>query len=159
MKVKGIIDEDFVNYKKPSMVVMFPNCSFKCDKECGKQVCQNSALATAPDINITYPGVVTRYQTNPITQAIVFAGLEPFDSYYETISLIKEFRRAGVTDDIVIYTGYTEKEADKFVTPQLTKLAPLIIKYGRFIPNMGKHYDEILGVNLASDNQYARIIN
>ena len=44
MIVKGIIDEDFINYKKPSMVIEFPYCSFKCDKECGQPVCQNSSL-------------------------------------------------------------------------------------------------------------------
>jgi len=31
----------------------------------------------------------------------------------------------------------------------------IIIKYGRFIPGQEKHYDEILGVYLASNNQYA----
>jgi hypothetical protein len=31
----------------------------------------------------------------------------------------------------------------------------IIIKYGRFIPNQEQHYDETLGVNLASNNQYA----
>ena len=41
MILKGLIDEDFVNYKKPAMVLEFPYCSFKCDKECGRQVCQN----------------------------------------------------------------------------------------------------------------------
>ena len=35
----------------------------------------------------------------------------------------------------------------------------IIIKYGRFIPNQQKHYDEILGVYLASDNQYAEKIS
>ena len=30
----------------------------------------------------------------------------------------------------------------------------IYIKYGRFIPNKPSHYDELLGVNLASDNQY-----
>lgn len=39
MLIKNLIEEDFVNYKKPSMVVLFPNCSFKCDKECGRPVC------------------------------------------------------------------------------------------------------------------------
>ena len=29
MIVKGIIDEDFVNYKKPSMVIEFPYCDLK----------------------------------------------------------------------------------------------------------------------------------
>ena len=31
----------------------------------------------------------------------------------------------------------------------------IIIKYGRYIPDQEPHYDEVLGVNLASDNQYA----
>jgi hypothetical protein len=31
----------------------------------------------------------------------------------------------------------------------------IIIKYGRYIPNQTPHYDEVLGVYLASDNQYA----
>ena len=41
MFVKGIIDEDFVNYKKPVMYIAFPCCSFKCDKENGARYCQN----------------------------------------------------------------------------------------------------------------------
>lgn len=39
MLVKNIIDEDFVQYKKPAMFIGMPSCSFKCDKECGKPVC------------------------------------------------------------------------------------------------------------------------
>jgi len=35
MIIKGLIDEDFVNYKKPSMTIMMPYCTFKCDKEYG----------------------------------------------------------------------------------------------------------------------------
>ena len=31
----------------------------------------------------------------------------------------------------------------------------IIIKFGRYIPNQQAHYDDILGVNLASNNQYA----
>ena len=30
MILKGIIDEDFVNYKVPCMVLEFPYCDFKC---------------------------------------------------------------------------------------------------------------------------------
>ena len=30
MKIKGLISEDFVNYKKPAMTIMFPYCTFKC---------------------------------------------------------------------------------------------------------------------------------
>ena len=59
---------------------------------------------------------------------------------------------------IVIYTGYTEEEVQKhfnwiYVYPYYY---PLIIKYGRFIPNQESHYDNTLGVTLASPNQYAK---
>ena len=36
MKIKNIIEEDFVNYKVPSMFIATSRCDFKCDKECGK---------------------------------------------------------------------------------------------------------------------------
>ena len=35
----------------------------------------------------------------------------------------------------------------------------IIIKFGRFIPNREPHFDEVLGVNLASNNQYAKRIS
>ena len=38
---------------------------------------------------------------------------------------------------------------------QLKSLGNLIIKFGRFVPNALTRYDEILGVTLASENQYA----
>ena len=99
MVIKGIIDEDFVNYKKPSMTIEFPYCSFKCDKECGQQVCQNSALVN----------------------------------------------------------GYTEEEL-KDELPILKQFGNIIIKFGRFIPNSLHKFDNILGVELASHNQYAKFI-
>ena len=52
MLVKDIKDEDFINYKKPSMLIAFPYCDFKCDRECGRAVCQNSPLINEPDIEI-----------------------------------------------------------------------------------------------------------
>lgn len=162
MIVKGIIDEDFVNYKKPSMVIMCPTCLFKCDKECGEQVCQNSALATAPDIQIDNFSIVDRYLKNSITKAIVFSGLEPFDSFEDMYSIVYALRQRNCTDDVVIYTGYdrdeisTMKRADGFFyIDSLILLRPIIVKYGRYKPNQKMKYDEVLGVNLASDNQYA----
>ena len=111
MKIKGIIFEDFINYKLPAMVIEFPRCSFKCDKECGKQVCQNSNLVNAPDEEISIIRIVKAYMKNNITKAIVFQGLEPFDSKDDIYQLIKIFREY-TQDDIVIYTGYTEIELD-----------------------------------------------
>ena len=162
MLVKNILDEDFINYKKPSMVIMCPTCSFKCDKECGEQVCQNSALATSPDIQIDNFSIVDRYLKNPITKAIVFSGLEPFDSFEDMYSIVYALRQRNCTDDVVIYTGYdrdeisTMKRADGFFyIDSLILLRPIIVKYGRYKPNQKMKYDEVLGVNLASDNQYA----
>ena len=156
MKVKGIIDEDFVNYKKPAMYIAFPNCNFKCDIECGQAVCQNSSLVDSPEIEIRCEEVVKRYLNNPITKALICAGLEPFDSWLDLQYLIMRFRYYS-PDEVVIYTGYKEEEVqDKIEWLEL--YSPVIVKFGRFIPNNEPHYDKILGVNLASDNQYAKEI-
>lgn len=153
MKLKGIIFEDFVNYKKPCMVLEFPYCSWKCDKESGMQVCQNSTLASYPDIDVDIGGLVHKYISNPITEAIVCAGLEPMDSFNDLVKFINNFREC-TNDDIVIYTGYCENEIrDKIHALQM--FHNIIIKYGRYVPNQNKIYDPILGVELASDNQYA----
>ena len=153
MKVIDIIDEDFINYKKPCMTIMMPYCTFKCDKECGKQVCQNSDLASAPKIEIETENIIKKYLNNPISEAIVFQGLEPFDSFYQILDFIKKFREVS-NDDIVIYTGYNKDEIKWYLT-FLKDFDNIIIKYGRFIPGQEKHYDKVLGVYLASDNQYA----
>lgn len=153
MLIKGIIDEDFINYKKPCMVIEFPYCSFKCDKECGKQVCQNGALANSPNIDIERIDLINRYLKNDITQSIVMQGLEPFDSWDDLISFIFLFR-CYTNDDIVIYTGYNLNELEEKIE-LLSHFDNIIIKFGRYIPNKQSHYDNILGVNLASDNQYA----
>ena len=157
MIIKGIIDEDFVNYKKPAMVIEFPHCNFKCDKECGRAVCQNSPLASEPNIEISDEKIIDRYLSNSITEAIICQGLEPLDTIVMLFLFIKEFREFS-NDDIVIYTGYNKEEKRpqdliKFIKRNQYK--NIIIKYGRYIPNQSPHYDEVLGVNLASDNQYA----
>lgn len=158
MLVKGIVDEDFVNYKEISMFVVCHSCSFKCDKLSGKQVCQNSTLVNSPDIEISVERLADRYLNNPISNAVVFGGLEPFEDIDNVVKFISLIRSKGNTDDVVIYTGYTEEEIVNFFRNHyfaLRKLSNVIVKYGRFIPNYKPHYDEILGVNLASDNQYA----
>ena len=158
MLIKGLVDEDFTNYKKPSMFIIFPSCTFKCDKEAGCSICQNSGLANEPDIDISFIEIVSRYVKNPITKAIVFGGLEPFDSIW-ILRLIIEFR-LYTDDEIIIYTGYTEEELQaEGMIEALQKYKNIIIKFGRFIPSQEKRYDEVLGVELASPNQYARRIS
>ena len=158
MKIKGIIAEDFINYKKPSMVIEFPICkNFKCDKECGQQVCQNFELVKIPTKDIPIIKIVKMYMENNITKAIVFQGLEPFDSKDDLYQLIKVFREYS-NDDIVIYTGYTETELDYEIETLKRLFKNIIIKFGRFIPNQQSHFDNVLGITLASSNQYAKKI-
>lgn len=172
MKIKGLIDEDFVNFKVPSMYIIFPQCSFKCDKENGTQICQNWSLAREADIEIDKEELINRYKQNTLTQAFVMAGLEPFDSEIDLIALIDSIRRAHhILDPIVIYTGYTEEElkngnwghgapdSQKQYWNLLMSYPNIIIKFGRFQPNQPSHFDEVLGVNLASPNQYAKEFN
>ena len=167
MLIKGIIDEDFINYKKPSMYIATSKCSFKCDKECGRAVCQNSCLAQAQSLDITVPEIVDRYMSNPITKAIVLSGMEPFDTPEIIYELVRTLRDGNVMDDIVIYTGYTEYELtlddsgrQENATYNWLKHYPNIyIKFGRFVPDQEPHYDEVLGVMLASDNQYGKKVS
>lgn len=157
--VKDIVDEDFVNYKVPSMTIMFPYCDFKCEVN-GSNFCHNSALAKEKNIKVGIKDLYRRYINNPITKAIVCQGLEPFDSWTELNGLLFHFRiHESCFDPIVIYTGYNKEEiSDKidFIQKMYTNI---IIKFGRFIPNNKKHYDDVLGVYLASDNQYGEQIN
>lgn len=167
MLVKGIIDEDFINYKKPSMYIASSKCSFKCDKECGRAVCQNSELAHVKPVAIGIRTLIKRYLMNPITKAIVIAGMEPFDTPDLLYDIVLGFREIGIMDDIVIYTGYTERELtlddsgrQEVATYNWLKHYPNIyIKFGRYIPDQEPHFDEVLGVKLASDNQYGKKVS
>lgn len=158
MEIKGIIHEDFVNYKVCSMTIAMPYCTFKCDKECGSNVCQNSKLAKDPTLDIPAAKIIEQYLHNPLSHAIVFQGLEPFDSYNDIYYFIYALRFIFKNNDpVVIYTGYNKDEILSKIE-DLLKFSNIIIKFGRYIPNHEPHYDEILGVNLASDNQYAEVI-
>lgn len=153
MVIKGIISEDFVNYKKPCMTIMFPYCTFKC----GKELCQNSTLAQSKNINIEIQRIVNMYISNPITECICCQGLEPFDSWDDLFSLICQIREK-CDDEIAVFSGFSEDElSDKIDI--LSEYKNIIIKFGRYIPNQKPHYDEVLGVYLASDNQYAKKIS
>lgn len=154
MVIKGLVETDFCNYKKASMFIIFPKCSWKCEKECGRAICQNSSLAHSQEYEVPIETIVQKYLNNPITKAIVCGGLEPFDSYKNLTELIKKLREK-TEDDIVIYTGYKEEEIFPQIQ-QIIKYKNIIIKFGRFLPDQKKHYDEILGVNLASKKQYAK---
>ena len=157
MRVKTIVDEDFVNYSKPSMFIGTISCGGKCCIEGGfpLSVCQNDGWRGNAPIDIRDEVIVKRYLQNQITHAIVLGGLEPMEQSDEVLALIKTLREDfGCHDDVVIYTGYYPDE----VTAILDKLQVfdnIVVKFGRYVPNMKSRFDDVLGVNLASDNQYA----
>lgn len=157
MKLKGVIFEDWVNYKKCSMVLEFPYCDFKCNRDCGMEVCHNYHMKDYELLNIDIDYLISEYMNNDICESVVCQGLEPFDSFDELLEFIDEFRKVS-KDDIVIYTGYYLEEIYSKIN-ELRKYRNIIIKFGRFIPNQEKRYDELLGVWLSSDNQYAKRIN
>lgn len=158
MKIKGIIDCDIVNCKVPCMTIEMPICkNFKCDKDCGKPVCQNSSLASAKNIDIPINTIMEMYKKNPVTQALCFQGLEPFDTWDDLLECITSFR-TFTNDSIVIYTGYNKNEIPHYIKT-LQQYPNIIVKFGRYIPNHNTKYEPLLGVRLASDNQYAEQIS
>lgn len=159
MIIKDIIDNDFVNYKKTSMFIAFPFCTFKCDKLNGCKVCQNAHLAHEPNVEISIPKLCERYVGNNLTEAVVAGGMEPLDSWDDLFMFIWTLRRGwNCTNEVVIYTGYTKPEiADKIQV--LSQFPNIIVKFGPFLLNRPSRYDEVLGVTLASDNQYAEKIS
>ena len=159
MKTRGIIFEDFVNYKVPCMTIEMPYCDFKCDRESGEQVCQNCALASTPIQEYENTTIVQAYRDNPISRALVFQGLEPFDSFDDLRDLLFVFRNCySINDDVVIYTGYNKYEIENQLT-ELKQFPNIIVKFGRYIPQQPPIYDELLGLELASHNQYAERIS
>lgn len=156
MRVKGIVAEDFVNYKVPSMFITSCFCDFKCcvESDLDIGVCQNASLIQADDKEVPDSIIYQHFTDNPISQAVVIGGMEPFLQFDEVSSLIKFFREHGDHSDFVIYTGYYPNE----IAQQLDVLKSfdnIVVKFGRFIPNKPHRYDDVLGIELSSDNQYA----
>ena len=160
IELKGIIWEDMVNYKKISTTLMFPKCDFKCDKENGTQLCQNRGLAAAASQTYNIDSIMETYLSNNLSEAIVLQGLEPLDSAPDLFTVAAALKKYNITDDLVIYTGYNPEDNHARVIDLILPEVPghLIVKWGRFKPNQLPHYDKVLGVNLASDNQYGEII-
>ena len=156
--LKGLIAEDFLNYKKPSMFLITCHCDWKCCKEAGIDIsiCQNHPLVNQSIKLYSIQNLIRFYLSNDINHAIVFGGLEPFLQFSEIYDFIEEFRKYS-DDDIVIYTGYDKEELETEIQ-KLKSFKNIIIKFGRYKPNQIPHLDSVLGVELVSDNQYAEII-
>lgn len=160
MRIKSIIYEDFVNYKLPSMFIGSISCGGKCciEANISLSVCQNDEWRNAESIFVDDDVLCKRYLSNDITKAIVVGGLEPFEQFSELCELLATLRNEfKCSDDVVIYTGYYPEEIESEIE-FLKFFGNIIVKFGRYIPNRPHRYDEVLGVELVSDNQYAKRI-
>lgn len=160
MRLKFIKQEDFVNYKKASMFLGTCFCDFKCCHEAGfpTSLCQNEPWSKEPIKQYDDIWILNEFDSNPFVDAIVLGGMEPLKQFDELIDFLncrREHKSEKVNNaDVVIYTGYYPNEI-KAELLALREFPNIIMKYGRFIPNIEGRFDPILGVNLASNNQYA----
>lgn len=155
--------DDISDYKYTSMLLVFPKCSGKCKN------CQNGNLQNrdkSKDIHIPAKSIINHYNRLKTHTAIVCAGLEPFDSLYDLQDVFREFVISSNKrkSDFVIYTGYTQEEVE--IVVNLLKnilftnekgMKRLIIKFGRYDETKTNNTDDIdpiLGIHLATSNQY-----
>lgn len=132
------------------------SCSGKCCIESNLPLttCQNDEWRSCSILSIQNETLCRRYLSNFLTEAIVFGGLEPFEQFDEIYSFICTLRvQFKCYDPIVIYTGYYPREIF-YALKQLSEFDNIIIKFGRYIPNQPSKFDSLLGVTLASNNQY-----
>jgi pyruvate-formate lyase-activating enzyme len=159
INVKTIQAETFSDYKKASMLICVCNCDWKCCKEAKQDICQNTEIAKQENLTVSIDDAIKSYINNPITEAIIFGGLEPMLQFKEVYSFIYKLRNQyNCNDDVIVYTGYYENEIQEYIQ-QLKQFKNIIVKFGRFISNDKSKYDNVLGVTLASHNQYAKQIS
>ena len=158
MRIISIKDNIFTDYKKTSMLISMPICCGKCYKEVNKDksMCHNEHLDKSNIIDVSNQYIIDRYIKNPLSKAVIFGGKEPFDSFEDVVAFIEDFRKHS-TDEIIIYSGYYKNEVKDEIL-KLKSFNNIIIKFGRYKPNTESIYSEVLGVKLASSNQYARRI-
>lgn len=159
VRVIDIMDADFVNNKKPTFNILIGiSCTFKCCQETDGVVCQNKDLAQSQCKLLYIDEILDLYNIQEIVHTITFQGLEPLDNLYDLLSCIY-FIRKEFEDEIFIWTGYTEDECEYLINMiKCMGWKNIVIKFGRYQPNNNPQYDDILGVQLASNNQYAKRI-
>ena len=162
MSFVNLIDvktDDITDYLKTSLLLVTPKCSGKCGEKC-----QNYFLIkNATTKQYAVSSIVNLYNNLTTHNAVVFAGLEPFDTFNDTQILVDAFLQNDKPIDIVIYTGYYQQSITDKVNVLLQKLIKtkstnktIIIKFGPYIAENRSYYSNILGIKLATDNQYVK---
>lgn len=154
----GYLEEDLQDYRKASMFLAFPTCSFKCAKDLNvrpEEICQNYFNINSQVYEYDLEDLWQIYINNPITESFVLGGLEPFDSFYDLKLFLNFIRNDKLCkDDIVVYTGYYPQEIEEKLYFIKENYNNIYIKFGRYKPNQERHYDNILGISLANKEQF-----
>lgn len=137
------------NYKKISMYLALGiTCIWKCHNCCNAHYKNNQEYLITDTETI-----IEEYIANPFVDALVISGLEPFDNFEQVYSMIEAFRE-NINDDIVIFSGYIRDEVHELVN-SLYMFDNIIFKFGRYKPDLEPKHNELLGITLASSNQYS----
>lgn len=146
--------EVFQDYKKSAILFSTCYCNWKCCHEAGipESVCQNQKVAQQREVYLPFESVLKKVNQS-FTDAVIFGGLEPMLQADEVVQCIQYLRQHGVKKDIVVYTGYYVEEIDEETLAYLA-MNDVILKCGRYIPDRKPKFDAVLGITLASDNQY-----
>lgn len=148
--------DDTTDYGKTSLLLVTPKCSGKCGEKC-----QNYYLIkNSSPKQYSVSDIVNLYNSLDTHEAVVFAGLEPFDTFDETKAIVKAFLENNKRIDIVIYTGYNYQDiadkVDQLVSNVHSVGKTIIIKFGPYDPqNYPKSWhSDLLNIDLATSNQY-----
>lgn len=146
--------EVFQDYKKSALLFSTCYCDWKCCHEAGVDIdiCQNQKVSQQREVTLPFESILKKVNQS-FTDAVIFGGLEPILQADEVVQCIEYLRKHGVKKDIVVYTGYYLEEIDPETLAYLA-LNDCILKCGRFIPDRKPKFDAVLGITLASDNQY-----
>jgi len=155
MRLKQIIDESFGDFKQCSMLLVADKCTFKCEG------CQNKHLMLLETQEFPDEEILERFLNNPISEAIVIGGLEPFEQLSEVVHFISKATEMKLSVPIVVYTGFDMEDYDLywsgFEPAAKSYDGPVIVKFGRYIQGSKPYFNKDLGVTLISDNQYTFI--
>jgi pyruvate-formate lyase-activating enzyme len=134
------------------------NCDWKCLKEQNLPLstCQNSHTCDIGNKEIELKELVARFNDNVLSECVIWAGLEPMLQFEEMLCFINEFRKTN-NEEVIIFTGYYPEEL-KWHIEKLKSFSNLIIKFGRYIKNSKPIRDNLLKIELVSENQFSKRI-
>lgn len=156
-----IIKETVNDYKKTALLIGVKTCDYKCciEQNIDNSICHNYNLDNEEEVDLSTQSLISRVLKNKLINAVIFGGKEPMlDKYFNDMLDVIECLRDKSEIDIVIYTGYYKHEISEKIE-KLKKFNNIIVKFGRFKLNGKKRFDNVLGIELNNEEQYAEKIS